>query len=207
MKMSKIFGLAALATLVSAPASATVFNYSTTGCFGTACTNYSFNATDPASGDLSFTGVVHNSPVNVSLPDNVNLGSFFLFTSNQSYNGSFVLDVKFTSPSNSSDIFDAALTGKYQETFSGTTDTITLTFNGPDTFDNGAYQLAIDSPLTFSGDFFDGGFTASANLQGVITAAVPEPSTWAMIILGFAGVGFLSYRRRKSSDHIAFRLA
>ena len=26
--------------------------------------------------------------------------------------------------------------------------------------------------------------------------AVPEPSTWAMIILGFAGIGFLSYRRK-----------
>jgi hypothetical protein len=28
------------------------------------------------------------------------------------------------------------------------------------------------------------------------TAAVPEPSTWAMMILGFAGVGFMAYRRR-----------
>jgi hypothetical protein len=30
-------------------------------------------------------------------------------------------------------------------------------------------------------------------------AAVPEPSTWAMIISGFAGVGFMAYRRRKSA--------
>ncbi|WP_199805747.1 PEPxxWA-CTERM sorting domain-containing protein [Bradyrhizobium lablabi] len=29
-----------------------------------------------------------------------------------------------------------------------------------------------------------------------VTAAVPEPSTWAMMILGFAGVGFMVYRRR-----------
>jgi hypothetical protein len=28
--------------------------------------------------------------------------------------------------------------------------------------------------------------------------AVPEPSTWAMMLLGFAGVGFMAYRRRKS---------
>lgn len=28
------------------------------------------------------------------------------------------------------------------------------------------------------------------------TPAVPEPSTWAMMILGFAGVGFIAYRRR-----------
>lgn len=29
-----------------------------------------------------------------------------------------------------------------------------------------------------------------------LAAAVPEPSTWAMKILGFAGVGFMAYRRR-----------
>ena len=28
------------------------------------------------------------------------------------------------------------------------------------------------------------------------TAAVPEPSTWAMMILGFAGIGFMAYRRK-----------
>jgi hypothetical protein len=27
-------------------------------------------------------------------------------------------------------------------------------------------------------------------------AAVPEPSTWAMMILGFAGLGFMAYRRK-----------
>jgi len=32
---------------------------------------------------------------------------------------------------------------------------------------------------------------------GAMTAAVPEPSTWAMMILGFGGVGFMTYRRRK----------
>lgn len=29
-----------------------------------------------------------------------------------------------------------------------------------------------------------------------VTAAVPESSTWAMMILGFAGVGFMAYRRK-----------
>ncbi|MCK1636330.1 PEPxxWA-CTERM sorting domain-containing protein [Bradyrhizobium sp. 157] len=28
-------------------------------------------------------------------------------------------------------------------------------------------------------------------------AAVPEPSTWAMMILGFAGVGYMTYRRKR----------
>jgi hypothetical protein len=30
----------------------------------------------------------------------------------------------------------------------------------------------------------------------VVTTAVPEPSTWAMMILGFAGIGFMAYRRK-----------
>jgi PEP-CTERM motif len=36
------------------------------------------------------------------------------------------------------------------------------------------------------------------------TAAIPEPSTWAMLILGFMGVGFMAYRRKGRST---FRLA
>jgi PEP-CTERM motif len=34
-------------------------------------------------------------------------------------------------------------------------------------------------------------------------AAVPEPSTWAMMILGFAGVGFMAYRRKSKSALMA----
>lgn len=30
-------------------------------------------------------------------------------------------------------------------------------------------------------------------------SSVPEPSTWAMMILGFAALGFMAYRRRDSS--------
>jgi WD40 repeat protein len=29
-----------------------------------------------------------------------------------------------------------------------------------------------------------------------VTSGVPEPSTWAMMILGFAGIGFMAYRRK-----------
>jgi hypothetical protein len=30
----------------------------------------------------------------------------------------------------------------------------------------------------------------------ILLAAVPEPSTWAMLLLGFAGIGFMAYRRK-----------
>jgi hypothetical protein len=40
------------------------------------------------------------------------------------------------------------------------------------------------------------------SVTGVV-AAVPERSTWAMMILGFAGVGFMAYRRRSTALHVA----
>ena len=43
----------------------------------------------------------------------------------------------------------------------------------------------------------------SANLQ---VAAVPEPSTWAMMLLGFCGIVFMGARNRRREGH-AFRLA
>jgi PEP-CTERM motif len=32
--------------------------------------------------------------------------------------------------------------------------------------------------------------------NAVIAGSVPEPSTWAMMLLGFAGLGFMAYRRK-----------
>jgi hypothetical protein len=32
--------------------------------------------------------------------------------------------------------------------------------------------------------------------EPLVLSGVPEPSTWAMMILGFAGVGFMAYRRK-----------
>lgn len=34
-------------------------------------------------------------------------------------------------------------------------------------------------------------------------SAVPEPSTWAMMILGFCGLGFMAFRRKNSTVHLA----
>jgi PEP-CTERM motif len=36
---------------------------------------------------------------------------------------------------------------------------------------------------------------------------VPEPSTWAMMILGFFGVGFMAYRRKSHKNQMSLRLA
>jgi hypothetical protein len=55
---------------------------------------------------------------------------------------------------------------------------------------------------TFAFRIIDGSLAASGNdfaIDNLVLAAVPEPSTWAMMILGFAGVGFMAYRRRNQS--------
>jgi hypothetical protein len=36
----------------------------------------------------------------------------------------------------------------------------------------------------------------TVNDDVAVAGAVPEPSTWAMLLLGFAGVGFMAYRRK-----------
>jgi PEP-CTERM motif-containing protein len=51
-------------------------------------------------------------------------------------------------------------------------------------------------PSDFLGLILDD-VTLSSNVTNV--AAVPEPSTWAMMILGFAGVGLMAYRRSRKS--------
>jgi hypothetical protein len=43
-------------------------------------------------------------------------------------------------------------------------------------------------------------FTFShVTLTDDVTSAVPEPSTWAMMVLGFAGVGLFGYRRTRAT--------
>jgi hypothetical protein len=41
-------------------------------------------------------------------------------------------------------------------------------------------------------------FTGTFTVATPVVAAVPEPSTWAMMILGFCGLGFMAYRRKQS---------
>jgi hypothetical protein len=61
-----------------------------------------------------------------------------------------------------------------------------------DNFAGGAFSLVGDT-FTFTTNSFPGPGT----FTGVFNVgAVPEPSTWAMMILGFAGVGFMAYRRK-----------
>jgi hypothetical protein len=90
------------------------------------------------------------------------------------------------------------------------------------TLSSGSYFFAVQAVTSNQSDFLqqglvtsgaaethDGGLTWSAGyenssngqeLYGVSVAlgsAVPEPSTWAMMLLGFAGLGYVGYRQRQ----------
>ncbi|MCK1638168.1 PEP-CTERM sorting domain-containing protein [Bradyrhizobium sp. 157] len=91
----------------------------------------------------------------------------------------------------------------------------TILLNGVNTgITNGGFSFL--SPFTINSGFANGINTLTFQIQDfgpplafrvdnisgtadVLTAAVPEPSTWAMMILGFAGVGFVACRRRKGA--------
>lgn len=65
-----------------------------------------------------------------------------------------------------------------------------------------------NSPYTLSFSFRGLGIPASDFvLDNAAIQAVPEASTWAMMVFGFLGVGFLAYRRRAPGRGVEFRLA
>ena len=93
-----------------------------------------------------------------------------------------------TSGSYTSPVFDMTLPSSYNPAF------ITLEGGTPQAFAALVAGLTADNAyLNIHTSLFPGG-----EIRGFLVAvpAVPEPSTWAMMILGFAGVGFMGYRRR-----------
>ena len=52
-------------------------------------------------------------------------------------------------------------------------------------------------------DSFGGASTIFVN----VAPAVPEITTWAMLLLGFAGIGFMSYRRKSNHSKMALHAA
>jgi sugar lactone lactonase YvrE len=77
-----------------------------------------------------------------------------------------------------------------------------IAFNGVDfyTSDEQAHRVSkwdingnfISFAALDPGSRYENWTFASQDIQG----GIPEPSTWAMMILGFAGVGFMAYRRK-----------
>jgi hypothetical protein len=87
--------------------------------------------------------------------------------------------------------------------FTGGTSVVDLDTSGIvfSTIDGAFHIFGDGSPFsvgTVSGnDIFETGGNVGFGVGTMsVTAAVPEPSTWAMMILGFCGLGFMAYRRK-----------
>ena len=68
--------------------------------------------------------------------------------------------------------------------------------------DHSLFKLNAAFAINSEGDIVGYGEDNFGNTEAFLLTphpAVPEPSTWAVMLLGFAGLGFMTYRRTKKS--------
>ncbi len=112
----------------------------------------------------------------------------FSVTAGQNLSGQFLADNDVTSIT----LFDLKtfqLTTIYSGPGEGGFTTPTSFFSGALTGDNYLLSFVVDNFKQ------NGGNPSGLDVE---VAAVPEASTWAMMILGFLGLGFLGYRKKSS---------
>ena len=84
-------------------------------------------------------------------------------------------------------------------------------YGGPNAFFTNINAAQTSGIVNFITPIAPGGGTGFFSLEldiagtqggGITVGAVPEPSTWAMMLIGFAGLGFLSYRKSKQRNNV-----
>ena len=195
MRILSAIGAAALAlTFASAPASAAIlFAGSTQGCFGAGCSTFSTSAND-LPGKLTFTGDTFSGSTDTTL--DIGLGTFALANGTHNYTGeSFTLQILFTDPTGVTPgaTYLANLTGSVQGN-NGKIEKIDFD-NTPQAFSfaGGTFTLQVFDVSPFAVGKSN---SIAGQIELTSVTPVPEPTTWAMMLLGFAGVGFLAYRRK-----------
>jgi hypothetical protein len=204
--------LAVIGLAAASPASATLFTGYTDGCFGAGCTpstlllgpesdhfngltynNSNFSATD-SNGFLAI-GNAPTPPFN-----NNNLGSFSLPLGGGVYTGeAFNLLVTFNNPTNGTGLFTSELIGSVSGLGNGGIEVVFDPTPQVFSFAGGTFDLSVNNVSITGGDFT----TVAVTGQITTVADVPEASTWMMMILGFAGIGFMAYRRNSKSALMA----
>jgi hypothetical protein len=169
--------LALTAIAVPAQATTVVFDWTlagpatTLGGFGTAGSGSgTFTVTTGANGDLitAITGNIGGNAVTLLAPG-TNGSDDLLFPIGTSFTGgASVVDL------DTSGIAVSTTLGNYH------------IFGGGSPFSKG----------TLSGNDIDEVGPAGFGVGTLAVSAVPEPSTWAMMLLGFGGIGFMAYRRK-----------
>jgi hypothetical protein len=202
MKLISVLHAAVVALIIgSTAAQASTVQYDTAGCFGASCTP----ASTSTSHNLKFTGLDASFSLpapNVALE--ISLGSFSLrntgpFNPYAFLGDTLKLEVIFGSPISTTVTPSALVTG----VITAIGGLVYIDFNPQQyNFGGGTLKLDIHDVLLTTSLF---NRTDTDPLTGTITvsSAVPEPSTWAMMILGFAGLGFLAHRRRRMQRALA----
>ena len=200
MRRLLLMALGATALATTSAANATSFVGSTGGCFGTGCTPTSTASLITGTSNLTFTSGTFNvtdsggiAPIGSGIPPTDTLGFFSLTggTGTTAISSPFTLLVNFTSPGSvaGNGTYFAAVSGSVTD---GTAGGVDIDFdNTPHLFTSaaGPFTLAVrDLSVTNGG--------LNTPITGTIRA-VPEPATWAMMLLGFAGIGFAMRRRRQ----------
>jgi hypothetical protein len=152
-------------------------------------------------GTLKFTGTSFDKSIvdpNTSVA--LNLGKFTLNSALlEPFNSIFDLTIHFTKPGTTTVNVDADVKGLV--TFLA--GVVHIDFD-PETLSFGGKSYTLDISDVWLGTLGPFGHDTET-LRGTITinAAVPEPSTWAMMMLGFAGLGYMAYRRRQIGETVA----
>jgi hypothetical protein len=203
-KLEKLLSAVAVAASigVATPAAAAItFSGGTQGCFGPACvvgpTATDFGLTYTG-GPATFTQVTDASGfAAIGGPSN-NFGTITLAPSSHVYTGDlFSLLITFALPPGSGNgSFTANLLGSMATFGVGG---VQINFLNPDqtiAYSGGSFLLHVNN-VSFSGSPPVGETVLRQDINGYVLAAVPEPGTWAMMLLGFAGIGVAMRRRRR----------
>jgi hypothetical protein len=95
------------------------------------------------------------------------------------------------------EVSNLGIPAQLQETINSTTGSTLIASH---TWQNSSFSWnsgsSTTATLTLTDTETSGGFNDFAISNISFTGGVPEPSTWAMMILGFAGMGFTAYRRK-----------
>jgi PEP-CTERM motif len=224
-------GLLAVALTASSPASATLIALicDNAACSGTLGTDFFFTTsstgaavvTGSFSNGYTFTENTSLSKPLIGSSTSPQLDLSFSVTSNSTPTGSIFLyaaDTDFTAGSNFSMLLDgnttagATVIGNVWSSANSTSTAMTNLFGTIGPLTGPQFNASGSATLTGQASPFslELGLQVTNTGPGVTTgdfnvSSVPEPSTWAMMILGFIGVGFMAYRRKDKK--LGFRFA